>query len=74
MEKTSNKRGISLKLIHGILVVLSLSLSISLVIITRFAESSYRKIDDLSNGYIQCTQDIQILDETSDYLTSKWNW
>ena len=71
MEKTSNKRGISLKLIHGILVVLSLSLSISLVIITRFAESSYRKIDDLSNGYIQCTQDIQILDETSDYLTSK---
>lgn len=55
MEKTSNKRGISLKLIHGILVVLSLSLSISLVIITRFAESSYRKIDDLSNGYIQCT-------------------
>ena len=71
MEKTSNKRGISLKLIHGILVVLSLSLSISLVIITRFAESSFRKIDDLSNGYIQCTQDIQILDETSDYLTSK---
>ena len=71
MEKTSNKRGISLKLIHGILVVLSLSLSVSLVIITRFAESSYRKIDDLSNGYIQCTQDIQILDETSDYLTSK---
>ena len=71
MEKTTNKRGISLKLIHGILVVLSLSLSISLVIITRFAESSYRKIDDLSNGYIQCTQDIQILDETSDYLTSK---
>jgi len=70
-DKKQRKFSVSLKVLHTILVILSLSLSVSLVVITGFAETYYTEINHLSDGYVKCTIDIQTLDETSDYLTSR---
>lgn len=69
--KKKEKRGVSLMLVSTILILVSLVLSISLIVMTRYARASYEEINLVSDGYIKCTEDIQLLDEVSDLLTSK---
>ena len=70
-EKANQKRGVSLMLISSIFVLISLVLSASIIIVTRFSHTSFEQINRISEGYIKCTEDVQLLDETSDFLTSK---
>lgn len=64
-------RGVSLMLVSTVLILVSLVLSISLIVMTRYARVSYEEINLVSDGYIKCTEDIQLLDEVSDLLTSR---
>ena len=65
------KRGLPIALFHGLLTLFGACLTVSMLIINNVGEARYSEINAVTDGYIECTKDIEKLDEASDYLTSK---
>ena len=70
-SETKKKQGISIALLHGILSLLAVALTVTIIVTTNVAANQYEAINQLTDGYIRSTHDIEQLDETSDMLTNK---
>lgn len=70
-KNAKQSHGVSIVLIHSILVFVALSLTVSIIFVARAVKDSYETVNTLSDRYIECTHDIHSLDETSDYLTNR---
>ena len=70
MEKKPRK-GVSLLFIYVVLTVVSFLLAGSIVTVTVISQKGNEEINRLTDGYLNCTNDILQLDETSDFLTER---